>query len=129
MPDRRTFLRGLASLPLIGGGVTLIGNPTAAAVPVTSELMQTYRTWLHYEHRFTTWEVAKGDSRLFRELLNSHELDNPAGDYHDTSGPAASTRAAVVLSAVGCSLTEDRDVAEGRGAANVVELRRCRRRW
>ena len=32
MSDRRTFLRQLASLPLIGGGVTLIGNPTAAAV-------------------------------------------------------------------------------------------------
>ena len=30
MADRRTFLRGLASLPLIGGGVTLIGRPTTA---------------------------------------------------------------------------------------------------
>ena len=35
MADRRSFLRQLASLPLIGGGVTLIGKPTAAAVPVT----------------------------------------------------------------------------------------------
>jgi len=26
--NRRGFLRGLASLPLIGGGVTLIGQPT-----------------------------------------------------------------------------------------------------
>ncbi len=31
--DRRSFLRGLVSLPLIGGGVTLIGRP-AAAVPL-----------------------------------------------------------------------------------------------
>ena len=30
---RRGFLRQLAHLPLIGGGVTLLGNPTAAAVP------------------------------------------------------------------------------------------------
>ena len=33
MSDRRTFLRGLVSLPLIGGGVTLIGRP-AQAVPL-----------------------------------------------------------------------------------------------
>ncbi len=33
MSDRRSFLRGLVSLPLIGGGVTLIGRP-AAAVPL-----------------------------------------------------------------------------------------------
>ncbi len=39
--DRRGFLRGLATLPLIGGGVTLIGNPTrAAAEPVTEDLLQ-----------------------------------------------------------------------------------------
>jgi hypothetical protein len=29
--QRRGFLRALATLPLIGGGVTLIGNPTRAA--------------------------------------------------------------------------------------------------
>ena len=29
MADRRSFLRGLVSLPLIGGGVTLIGAPSA----------------------------------------------------------------------------------------------------
>lgn len=33
MLERRTFLRGLATLPLIGGGVTLIGRP-AAPVPL-----------------------------------------------------------------------------------------------
>ena len=43
MSDRRAFLRGLASLPLIGGGLTLIGNATAAAVPVTRELMHGYK--------------------------------------------------------------------------------------
>lgn len=36
--SRRGFLRGLVSLPLIGGGVTLIGAPTAAATPVTPDL-------------------------------------------------------------------------------------------
>ncbi len=33
MSDRRQFLRNLVTLPLIGGGVTLIGRP-AAAVPL-----------------------------------------------------------------------------------------------
>ena len=51
MSDRRSFLRGLASLPLIGGGMTLIGNPTAAAVPATPELMNRYRAWLAREWR------------------------------------------------------------------------------
>lgn len=32
--SRRGFLRGLAGLPMIGGGVAIIGSPTAAAVPV-----------------------------------------------------------------------------------------------
>lgn len=48
--NRRGFLRGLVTLPLIGGGVTLIGNPTAAAVPVTPELMHRYCAWLAREH-------------------------------------------------------------------------------
>ena len=34
MLERRNLLRGLVSLPLIGGGVTLIGRP-AARVPLT----------------------------------------------------------------------------------------------
>ena len=33
MSDRRSFLRNLVTLPLIGGGVTLIGRP-AQAVPL-----------------------------------------------------------------------------------------------
>ncbi len=51
MSDRRSFLRGLAALPLIGGGVTLIGNPTAAAVLLTLEMLNAYNQWLFYERR------------------------------------------------------------------------------
>ena len=50
MSDRRTFLRGLATLPLIGGSVALIGKPTAAAVPVTDALLERYTSWLIKEH-------------------------------------------------------------------------------
>jgi len=37
MSDRRTFLRGLVSLPLIGGGVTLVGIP-GAPVPLSQAM-------------------------------------------------------------------------------------------
>ena len=50
MSDRRSFLRGLVSLPLIGGGVTLIGAPStpvplvqAAAVPTLDDPRQRAR--------------------------------------------------------------------------------------
>jgi hypothetical protein len=39
MSDRRNFLRGLATLPLIGGSVAILGKPTAAAVTVTPDLL------------------------------------------------------------------------------------------
>ncbi|MCJ2114103.1 hypothetical protein MKK64_23320, partial [Methylobacterium sp. E-025] len=47
--NRRGFLRDLVSLPLIGGGVTLIGNPTAVATPITASLLANYETWLNQE--------------------------------------------------------------------------------
>jgi hypothetical protein len=72
---RRGFLRGLVHLPLIGGGITLIGAPSAVAEPVTKDLLYSYKSWLQMEHpRLNDWE----------------------------SQPQPSTRAAGVLSAVGC---------------------------
>ena len=41
MSDRRSFLRGLVSLPLIGGGVTLIGAPSAPVPLVQAAAMPT----------------------------------------------------------------------------------------
>jgi hypothetical protein len=35
--ERRGFLRGLAAIPLMSGGVTLIASPTKAAEPLTPE--------------------------------------------------------------------------------------------
>ena len=50
MADRRNFLRGLVSLPLIGGGITLIGAPSApvplvqaAAMPMLDDPRQRAR--------------------------------------------------------------------------------------
>ena len=120
MTDSRDFLRGLASLPLIGGGVTILGNPTAAAVPVTPHLMQSYLTWLEYEHRMTAFEMAGHQIEASKEIRKQVWFDTPGGEFHWqwsdgryygpagwAGAPQPSTRAAIVLSAVGCSVTED----------------------
>ena len=42
MSDRRTVLRGLVTLPLIGGGVTLIGAPSAPVPLVQAAAMPAF---------------------------------------------------------------------------------------
>ena len=42
MSDRRSFLRDLVSLPLIGGGVTLIGAPSAPVPLVQAAAMPAF---------------------------------------------------------------------------------------
>ena len=49
---RRDFLRGLASLPLIGGSVVLIGQPSAIAKSATVYFIGNYKTWLDREMSF-----------------------------------------------------------------------------
>lgn len=99
---RRGFLRGLAHLPLVGGAVTILGSPTAAAEPVTTEMLWSYKTFLDMEHRHLAWEMRGSYGYGFRELMRVTVLDNPAGRFHGTDERPPSTRAAVVLSAVGC---------------------------
>ena len=114
MEDRRAFLRGLVSLPLIGGSVALIGQPVAVAEPVTVDLLSAYKTWLHFEQKAVSWELADhpemiaryGSTRggRFRLCQGRHDFVGQSGDFHDFSDPlrSASTRAALVLSTVGC---------------------------
>jgi hypothetical protein len=106
---RRAFLSQLAKLPLIGGGLSIIGQPKAVAEPVTMELLDNYMTWLVAEY-----------IGLYRELqANGHKVDintrNAAAVFHPPFGwdpefPAPSARAAVVLSAVGCDWKDRRNV-------------------
>ena len=106
---RRGFLRGLAHLPLIGGGVTILGNPTKAAEPVTEELLGNYREWLQMELRFLSWEVGPQTPERFEANVAGamrFRSDTPAGRFHSPDTPPPSTRAAVVLSAVGCGWRE-----------------------
>jgi hypothetical protein len=120
---RRGFLRQLASLPLIGGGVSIIGSPRGVAEPVTENLMQAYKTWLHYEHRLLSREISElpelvayyGDRRrsfnAIEPLISFVDIGE-ARNYHFPSAghrPSPSTRAALVLSAVGCDWRSRRE--------------------
>lgn len=116
LENRRGFLCGLASLPLIGGGVALIGKPTAAAVPVTRTLLDSYETWLDSEHTYLRFErygprrqqpnpFGSGFEIVFRdrstgEVWDTHHFCNP-GSRFDHQVPQPSTRAAIILSAAG----------------------------
>jgi hypothetical protein len=107
---RRGFLRGLTHLPLIGGGVTILGNPTAAAEPVTEQLLDSYSEWLFYERRLLCLERWPGVHHPDGFI----PANTGASGYHFSLGPERwqdrpmpSTRAAVVLSAVGCGWKEE----------------------
>jgi hypothetical protein len=98
--DRRGFLRSLVSLPLIGGGVTLIGQPAAAAVPVTRELLESYNSFLALERRAVIIELHGRDHVYV-------DPNTPGAmcfwrSYGEPEIPPPSARAAVVLAAVGC---------------------------
>lgn len=124
MTDRRSFLRGLASLPLIGGSVAILGQPTAAAVPITDDLMQSYKSWLHMEHRMVSYELARYDTGLAQAIERYHSCNTPGDRWHfqwayeGSRGPAGwidapqpSARAAIILSAAGVPLCRETDDA------------------
>ncbi|MCJ2010921.1 hypothetical protein [Methylobacterium sp. J-076] len=115
--NRRGFLRSLTTLPLIGGGITLIGAPSAVAEPVTERLLREYHDWLMFERSELAREIGGGvRSRLSidgvfgsalrwhrsRGHIGSDSEGRPMGD--GVSFP--STRAALVLSTVGCDWRE-----------------------
>jgi hypothetical protein len=101
--SRRGFLSGLASLPLIGGSVALIGSPTAAAVPVTGGTIATYLAWLHFEQRYLAWGIS---SDRFMPMMNPGATFHGRNRQHpaDTAREAIQ-RAPIMLAAAGCRLT------------------------
>ena len=102
LSDRRGFLRGLVSLPLIGGGVTLIGSPSAVAEPASLHLLSEYESWLGIEHSRVARELRPGTDHA------GWRLYGPAHDWHLRAcrDVPPSTRAALVLAAVGCDWRE-----------------------
>lgn len=119
--SRRSFLSGLATLPLIGGSVALIGSPSAVAEPVNDMLLETYDTWLFYERRWLQWErygsrseINPDDRFAILDRSTGRAFDyvsmiNEAGRYHGREGESpASSRAALILSAAGCDWRKGR---------------------
>ncbi|KMO13352.1 hypothetical protein [Methylobacterium platani] len=124
--SRRGFLRGLTALPLIGGGVTLIGSPIAVAEPLSEQLLDSYDAWLEYERRNLQWERARGSEMRHRLhmpfVMQMYGKDgrpkgkalpcdyvpcaNAGAGWHHNGEAPPSTRAALVLSAVGCDWRE-----------------------
>lgn len=122
--SRRGFLRSLVSLPLIGGGVTLIGAPSAVAIPPSDEVLEAYIGFLAHEHRAALAEshlrsldrmvvhraaigepldpqyVEMDRARAYAIAPMAWIPDDPSAERIVT-GAASSSRAALVLSAVG----------------------------
>lgn len=114
--SRRGFLRGLASLPLIGGAMALIGAPVAVAEPRTREQLTRYLAWLANEHAAALLELryGLGDSSDVDWIGDhagwaSNRLETPLYWFPDAPdveraviAARPSTRAAIVMAAVGC---------------------------
>lgn len=114
LPSRRGFLSGLAGLPLIGGGVAILGAPTAAATPVTRGLLERYHAWIANEHAAVLFELGAVSPRDPAQPWAERRICTPLHWFPDAPdversvlAMPPSSRAAVVLSAVGCGLGGD----------------------
>ena len=110
MLERRAFLASLAALPMLGGGVKLIGQPTATAVPMSDALLANYKGWLAWE-RFRLHRELYEDPIVAERNVGFLACAVPAEHWHnrwqdEPACPEPSTRAALVLAAVGCPLTK-----------------------
>ena len=106
---RRAFLRGLATLPLIGGSVAVIGNPTRADVLPSRDLLQRYVAWLANEHAAALHEFDRPEVRYIEaQVWPYYRVRTPLFWFPDAPdierdlwATRPSSRAAVVLSAAG----------------------------
>ena len=121
---RRGFLAGLTALPLLGGSVALLGRPHAVAEPVTPDMLEAYKTWLDHERRFLVLEMGLDPVCRARysplqgpqlgEALNRSDWQIGERFDHVRRGHEPSTRAALVLSTVGCCWQSDAATLERR---------------
>jgi hypothetical protein len=132
--SRRLFLPGLAGLPLVGGGVSIIGA-VKANVPITPELLDSYDAWLHFERRWLNFNrfgperYKKYGDFVPRPSFQppptpSRHVDRPKG--HGAHEPAASAiaRAAIPAAAHG-GLTTTPGRASGRAATVQNSEQQC----
>jgi hypothetical protein len=85
--------------------VTLIGNPTAAAEPISDQLLDTYDSWLFFERWTLSRERFPGDMRRHNFVPTAPGTMAFINDM-DLGRSSAVNRAAVVLSTVGCPWRE-----------------------
>ena len=106
--SRRGFLSGLATLPLIGGSVSLIGSPIGAAEKPSVLCLETYCAWLHYEQRALQGFLYPGIERgtyipLTNQGARFHFADRFGHDgWWQRVEAETAARAPVVLATVGC---------------------------
>jgi len=108
--DRRAALGALASMPALA----ILGAPTAAAEPVTRALLERYVAWLANEHAAALVELypidpTSSDAASRMASWESQRRQTPLQWFPDApdierlvTATKPSTRAAVVMSAVGC---------------------------
>lgn len=108
MNTRRSFLAGLAQLPLIGGSVALIGSPSGVAAPPSQADLFAYREWLDTEGRLLGRELFP---EMGRDAFRYVPQNTAARDFHWPvpctdwrKVPQPSTRARLVLATVGVPL-------------------------
>ena len=122
MNGRRTFLRQLAGLPLIGGSIALNGQPVATATPVNLALAEAYLGWLRLEQTKLMHEIVDRPMPQWgTEAWTNHAPHCALPECPDlikvvSAGPAYS-RAAVTLSAAGVDLATA-DTSACRGLAD-----------
>lgn len=115
LSPRRGFLRGLASLPLIDGKISILGHPTAVAFPISESLLARYHAFVSRENVAvlaeideTRWPTRPGRAWNWRDVETYRygvpmiwlREDPSVERLMATARP--STRAALVLSAIGC---------------------------
>jgi hypothetical protein len=62
--------------------VTLLGNPTAAALPVPEDLLPSYSAWLYLERRSLSWGMCGPDKSRFNVVNGVVLAGNPGFHLH-----------------------------------------------
>ena len=102
-PPLRSFIRDVAGLPIVAAtAVAVPGLVAAETIPhrPTAMLLHAYKEWLHNETRLLNVELFPRDWKEMEYCI----FFTGIGGYHWNdypNGPKPSTRAAVVLDAVG----------------------------
>lgn len=110
--SRRSTLKALAALPCITAPAIFAATEAPADVPITNEMLENYATFLWIErHNLLVERYGLDGYRDRQKLLYT---DNAAADFFNGQHPwkaeqPASSRAALVLNAVGIDWRQPRD--------------------